>query len=73
MVNASARLYYPQEKEPVPTVKEAGWAARPILFGAENLAPIGIRSPDRTARIESIYRLQYAGYSGVLSEFELQP
>ena len=27
--------------------------------GAENLAPTGIRSPDRPARSESLYRLRY--------------
>jgi len=29
--------------------------------GAENLAPIGIRSPDRPARSEWLYRLSYPG------------
>jgi hypothetical protein len=28
-------------------VQEAGWAPRPVWTGAENLAPTGIRSPDR--------------------------
>ena len=28
-------------------------------MGAENLAPTGIRSPDRPARSESLYRLSY--------------
>ena len=28
---------------------------------AENLAPTGIRSPDRPARSESLYRLSYPG------------
>jgi hypothetical protein len=36
--------------EPVPIVWEAGWAPGPVWTGAENLAPIGIRSPDRPAR-----------------------
>jgi hypothetical protein len=40
MVNATARLHYPQEKETVPIVEQAGWAARSIWFGAENLTPI---------------------------------
>ena len=34
-------------KDPVPTVQEAGWAPGPVWTGAENLAPTGIRSPDR--------------------------
>ena len=29
-------------------------------MGAENLAPTGIRSPDRPARNESLYRLSYS-------------
>ena len=31
------------------------------LDGAENLAPTGIRSTDRPARGESLYRLSYPG------------
>ena len=37
-------------KDPVPIVQEAGWAPGPVWTGAENLAPTGIRSPDRPAR-----------------------
>ena len=33
----------------------AGWAPEPVWTGAENLAPTGIRSPDRPARSESLY------------------
>jgi hypothetical protein len=31
-------------------VQEAGWAPGPVWTGAENLAPTGIRSPDRPTR-----------------------
>jgi len=48
-------------KDPVPTVQEAGWAPVPFCTGAENLAPTGIRSPDRPARSKSQYRLYYRG------------
>jgi hypothetical protein len=34
-------------KDPLPIVLEAGWAPGPVWTGAENLAPTGIRSPDR--------------------------
>ena len=44
-------------KDPVPVVQEAGWAPGTVWTGAENLAPTGIRSPDRPARSESLYRL----------------
>jgi hypothetical protein len=37
----------------------------PICTGAENLAPTGIRSPDRLARSELLYRLSYPGSSEV--------
>jgi len=33
----------------------------PVCTGAENLAPNGIRSPDRPARNESLYRMSYPG------------
>ena len=42
-------------KDPVPIEQEAGWATGPVWKGAENLAPTGIRSPDRPARSEWAY------------------
>ena len=48
-------------KDPVPIVKEAGWAPRPVWIVAENLTPTGIRSPDLPARSESLYRLSCRG------------
>jgi hypothetical protein len=47
-------------KEPVPIVQEAVWASGTVWTGAENLAPTGIRSPDRPARSQSLYRLRYS-------------
>jgi len=49
----------PPGKDPVPIVQEAGWAPGPVWTGAENLASTAIRSPDRPARIASLYRLSY--------------
>ena len=49
-------------KDPVPIVQEAGWSPRPVWTGAENLAPTGIRSPDRPARSQSLYRLRYPAH-----------
>ena len=49
------------EKDPVPIVQEAGLAPGPVWTGGENLAPTGIRSADRPARSESLYRLSYPG------------
>jgi len=48
-------------KDPVPILQEAGWATGPICIHAENLAPIGIRSPDLPARSELLHRLRYPG------------
>jgi len=48
-------------KNPVPILYEAGWAPGPVWTGAKNLATIGIRSPDRPAHSESLYRLSYPG------------
>jgi hypothetical protein len=42
-------------------VQEAGWAPEPVWTGAENLAYTGIRYPDRSARSESLYLLNYPG------------
>ena len=57
MVNAAPRPLYARERDPVPFVQEAGWAPGPVWTVAE----IGIRSPDRQARSESLYRLSYPG------------
>jgi hypothetical protein len=43
-------------KHPLTVVQEAGWAP---LTDAENIAPTGIRSPDRPARSQPLYRLSY--------------
>jgi hypothetical protein len=43
-------------------VQEAGWAPGPVWTDAENLAPTGIRSPDRPACSQSLYRLSYPAY-----------
>jgi hypothetical protein len=49
------------ERDPIPIVQEVGWAPGPVWTAAENLAPTRIRSPDRPARSESLYRLRYPG------------
>jgi hypothetical protein len=49
-------------KDPVPIVQEAEWAPGSVWTGAENLAPTGIRSPDRSLRSQSLYRLSYAAH-----------
>jgi hypothetical protein len=44
-------------KDQVPIVQEVGWAPGPVWTFAKNLAPTRIRSPDRSARSQSLYRL----------------
>ena len=51
----------PPGNDSVPIIQEAGWAPRTVWTGAENLAFTGIRSTDRPACIESLYRLSYPG------------
>jgi len=58
-VSVTPRPSLPPGKDPVPIVQEAGWAPGPVWTGAENLASTGIRSPDRPARSQSLYRLRY--------------
>jgi hypothetical protein len=45
----------------VPILLEAGWAPRPVWAVVEKLVPTGIRSPNRPARSEALYRLSYPG------------
>jgi hypothetical protein len=54
--------YFTPGKDPVPIVQEAGWAPGPVWTGPENLTPTGIRSPDRPARSQSLYRLSYPAH-----------
>jgi len=55
-------------KDPVPTEQEAGWAPGTVWTGAENLAPNEIRSPDRRAPSQSLYRLRYPAYHIIINE-----
>jgi hypothetical protein len=45
----------PLENNALPIAQEGRWAREPVWTGAENLAPTGIRSPDRPARSKSLY------------------
>ena len=58
----------PQER-PGTRCTGAWVAPGPVWTGVENLAPNGIRSPDRLARRQLLYRLSYPAHcqvSGVL-------
>ena len=69
-VSVTPRPLFTLGKDAVPIVQEAGWAPGPVWTGAENLAPTGIRSPDRPARSQSLYRLRYPAYK--VSPYGLQ-
>ena len=56
----------PPGKDPVPIVQEVGWASEPFWRGAENLASTGIRSSDRPARSQSLYRPRYTAHNKTL-------
>ena len=58
-VSVTPRPLFTPGKDPVAIVQEAGWVPGPVWTGAENLALTGIRSPDRPARSQSLYRLSY--------------
>jgi hypothetical protein len=45
----------------VSNVSEAGWVPGPVWTGADNLSLDGIRSPDRLACSQLLYRLSYPG------------
>ena len=60
-VSVTFRPLFTPGKDPVPIVQEAGWAPGSVWTGGENLGPTGIRSPDRPARSQSLYRLSYRG------------
>jgi hypothetical protein len=55
-------LLFTPWKDQVPIVQEDGCAPGPVWTGTENLAPTGIRSPDRPARSQSLYRLSYLAH-----------
>ena len=57
--SVTPRPLFTSGKDSIPTVQETRWAPGPVWTGAENLAPTGIRSPDRPARSQSLYRLRY--------------
>ena len=61
-VSDTLRTLFTPGKDPVPIVQEVGWDPGPVWTGAENLASTGIRSPDRTARSLSLYRLRYPAH-----------
>jgi hypothetical protein len=54
VVNATPRPLYPQKREPVPIVQEAGWAPGPVWTDAKNLAALGF-DPRSVQHVASRY------------------
>ena len=61
-VSVMPRPLFTPGKDPVPILQEAGWARGAVWTGSENIAPTGIRSPDRPVRSQSLYRLSYPAH-----------
>ena len=61
-VGVTPRPLFTPWKYPVPIVQEVWWAPDLVWTGVENLAPTGMRSPDRPARSQSLYRLSYPAH-----------
>jgi len=66
-ISVTLRPLFTPGKDPVPIVQEAEWIPGPIWTSAENLAPTGIRFPDRPARSQSLYRLRYPAHCRMYS------
>jgi len=65
-VSVTPRPLFTPGIDPVPIVQKAGWAPGPVLTGAENLAPTGIRSPDlEIFRGQSLYRLRCSAHENI--------
>ena len=67
VVNATTRPLYPRETDRVPTVQTPGCTTRTDCTGEENLASTGIRSQDRPAPSQSVYRLRYPAQNQVIA------
>ena len=61
-VSSTPRPYFTSGKDPVPIVQEAEWAPGPVWTGGKS-RPTGIRSPDRPAHSQSLYRLNYPAHN----------
>ena len=60
VVDVTTCPLYPRERDPKHILLEAVCAPDLFWMRAENIAPTGIRSPDRADRSESLYGLSYS-------------
>ena len=61
VVSSMPWTYFTPGKEQVPIVQEAAWAPGLVWTGRKS-RPTGIRSQDRPARSQSLYRLSYPAH-----------
>ena len=64
-MSVTTRPIFNPGKDAEPIVQEAGWAPGPVCTDTENLAPTGIRSPDRPTHSQSLYRLRYPAHKKI--------
>ena len=70
-VSVTLRPLFTPGNDPVRIVQEAGCTPGPVWTVAENLTPTGIRSTDRPARSQSLYRLSYPAHSAKVKNDEI--
>ena len=70
-VSITPWLLFTPRKDPVPIVQVAGWAPGLVWTGGENFSPTRIRSPDRPAHSQSLYRLRYPAHAFVCTLMHL--
>jgi hypothetical protein len=68
-VSVTPRPLFTHGQIPVPIVQEAVWVPEPVWTGAENLAAIGIRFPDRLARSQFAIATELRGPHGKMVTF----
>ena len=73
VVNATPWPLFTPWKDPVPIVQEAVWAPGPVWTRVENLVPTGIRSTDRPARSQSLYRIRYPAHVSGEDRIHIRP
>jgi hypothetical protein len=63
-VRVAARPLFTPGKDPAPIIQEVGGGGGPgiVWTGGENLTLTFIRSPDRPARSQSLYRIRYPAH-----------
>ena len=71
VVGSTPRPYFTPGNYPVPIVQEAGWAPEPVCTDGKSRLT-GIRSPDRPARSQSLYRLSYPAHMRHMGKQKVQ-